>query len=83
MTCMGFESGHSFFVHSPQDDDFSSNSPNVGVGGRSRNTSFDSTYNGNGRVKGMIASFERSSSSEDDDDDHMTTREDEGVRTTD
>ena len=65
----GFELGHNFPVHSPQDDDFSSNSANVDVGRRSRNTSFDSTSNGNGRVKGMIASLERSSGSEDDDDD--------------
>ena len=65
----GFELGHNFPVHSPQDDDFSSNSANVDVGSRSRNTSFDSTSNGNGRVKGMIASLERSSSSEEDDDD--------------
>ncbi|KIJ97341.1 hypothetical protein K443DRAFT_681613 [Laccaria amethystina LaAM-08-1] len=64
----GFESSHSFPLNSPQNDDFSSNSPNVDVG-RSRNVSFDSTSNGNGRVKGMIASLERSSSSEDDDDD--------------
>ena len=28
------------------------------VGKRSRNTSFDSVFNGNGRVKGMIASLE-------------------------
>ena len=65
----GFDSGHNLPVHSPQDDDFSSNSANVDVGRRSRNTSFDSTSNGTGRVKGMIASLERSSSSEDDDDD--------------
>ena len=65
----GFESGHSFPVNPPQDDDFSSNSANADVGRRSRNTSFDSTSNGNGRVKGMIASLERSSSSEEDDDD--------------
>jgi len=65
----GFELGHNFPVHSPQDDDFSSNSSSVGVGRRSRNTSFDSTSNGNGRVKDMIASLERSSSSEDDNDD--------------
>ena len=65
----GFESGHSFPVHSPQDDDLSSNSANVDVGRRSKNTSFESTSNGNGRVKGIIASLERSSSSEDEDDD--------------
>ena len=65
----GFELGHNFPVHSPQDDDFSSNSANVDVGRRSRNTSYNSTSNGNGRVKGMIASLERSSSSEEDDDD--------------
>ena len=38
-------------VTSPPDDDFSSNSHNANVGGRSRNTSFDSTSNGNGRIK--------------------------------
>ena len=65
----GFNSGHNFPVLSAQDDDFSSNSANVDVGRRSRNTSFDSTSNGNGRVKGMIASLERSSSSDEEDDD--------------
>ena len=40
--------------------------PTFDVGRRSRNTSFDSTSNGNGRVKGMISSLERSSSSEVD-----------------
>ena len=65
----GFDSGHNFPVHSPLHDNLASNSANVDVGRRSRNTSFDSTSNGNGRVKGMIASLERSSSSEEDDDD--------------
>ena len=65
----GFESGHNFPINPPQDADLSSNSANVDFGRRSRNTSFDSTSNGNGRVKGMIASLERSSSSEEDDDD--------------
>ena len=44
------------------------NSFSVDVRRRSRNTSFDSTSHGNGRVKGMIASLELSSSSEDEDD---------------
>jgi len=69
--------GHSFPVHFPQDNDFSSNSANVDVG-RSRNTNFDFTSlptsnvnsNRNGRVKGVIVSLEPSSSSEDDNDDH-------------
>ena len=63
---VGFESGHSFPVHSLQDNDFSSNSFSVDVGSRSRNTSFNSTTNENRRVRGMIASLERSSGSEDD-----------------
>ncbi|KIK05977.1 hypothetical protein K443DRAFT_3512 [Laccaria amethystina LaAM-08-1] len=50
-----------------RDDDFSSNSHNVDVG-RSKDTSFDSTSNGNGRVQRMIPSLERSPSSEDDND---------------
>ena len=57
----GFESGHSFPLHSLQDDDFSPNSFGVDVGRRSGNTNFDSTFNGNGRVKGMIVSLERPS----------------------
>ena len=64
----GFESGHNVPIRSPQDDDFSSNSANVDVGRRSRNTNFDPTSNDNGRVKGMIAFLEQSSSSEEDDD---------------
>ena len=35
-----FESGHNFPFHSPQDDTFLFNSPNVDVGSRSRNTIF-------------------------------------------
>ncbi|KIJ97326.1 hypothetical protein K443DRAFT_254259 [Laccaria amethystina LaAM-08-1] len=60
----GFESRHNFPVHSPQEDDFSSNSR--------RNTSFGSTSDGNGTAKGMIliTSLERSSNSEDYNDDH-------------
>ena len=64
----GFKSGHSFPINSPRDDDFSSNFPKVDVGRRSRDTSFDSISNG--RVKGMIASLERSLSSKNHNGDH-------------
>ena len=65
----GFKSGHSFFVHSLQADDFSPKSVSVDVGRRTGNTVFDSTSNGHRRVTGMIASLERSSNSGDDNDD--------------
>ena len=57
----GFESGHRFPVHSLQDDDFSPHCFSVDVGRRSRNTGFDSTSNGNERVKGIIAPLARPS----------------------